>query len=268
MCALQTGKAVRFSVCAATVSRSCGSLPFTLRNGSGSRAGDFTAGFPSRRRPRLHQRVGAPRGPAFLSPIRWTICERSSGVPQSTQSASNRLTCKRTPPCSTTAIASSTGRTQSVSNRSAATPAQHPSRPKGNLHQPISHESNMRSGWLLSAAATAGLIVEDRRIANSFETAVVRLRWGERISQIGASYTLVPLVAGYYGFGVLTDHAKGARDRRPRHRVLLDSLIVAGVLKEVFRRNRPTKTDLAIFGAAETRSFGPRPSRCGPSHRW
>jgi len=93
--------------------------------------------------------------------------------------------------------------------------------------------------WLLSAAATAGLIVEDRRIANSFENSRGQVRWGERISQIGASYTLVPLVAGYYGFGVLTDHAKAREIGVLGTESLLDSLIVAGVLKEVFRRNRP-----------------------------
>src|SRR6266850_1604758 len=106
--------------------------------------------------------------------------------------------------------------------------------------------------WLLSAAATAGLIVEDRRIANSFENSRGQVRWGGRISQIGASYTLVPLVAGYYAFGVLTDHAKAREIGVLGTESLLDSLIVAGVLKEVFRRNRPDENRPGDFWGGGT----------------
>jgi membrane-associated phospholipid phosphatase len=106
--------------------------------------------------------------------------------------------------------------------------------------------------WLLSAAATAGLIVEDRRIANSFENSRGQVRWGGRISQIGASYTLVPLVAGYYGVGVLTDHAKAREIGVLGTESLLDSLIVAGVLKEVFRRNRPDENRPGDFWGGGT----------------
>src|SRR5438132_14049272 len=45
--------------------------------------------------------------------------------------------------------------------------------------------------WLISAAATASLIVADRHIANSFENSRGQVRWGGRISNIGPSYTLV-----------------------------------------------------------------------------
>jgi membrane-associated phospholipid phosphatase len=101
--------------------------------------------------------------------------------------------------------------------------------------------------WLLSGAVTAGLIAADRRISDSFENSRGQVRWGGRISQIGASYTLVPLVAGYYGFGVLTDHAKAREIGVLGAESLLDSLIVAGVLKEVFRRNRPDENKPGDF---------------------
>jgi len=101
--------------------------------------------------------------------------------------------------------------------------------------------------WLLSGVVTAGLIVADRRIANSFENSRGQVKWGGRISQIGASYTLVPLVAGYYGFGVLADHAKAREIGVLGTESLLDSLIVAGVLKEVFRRNRPDESKPGDF---------------------
>lgn len=101
--------------------------------------------------------------------------------------------------------------------------------------------------WLLSGVVTAGLIVADHRIANSFENSQGQVKWGGRISQIGASYTLVPLVAGYYVFGVLADHAKAREIGVLGTESLLDSLIVAGVLKEVFRRNRPDESKPGDF---------------------
>jgi membrane-associated phospholipid phosphatase len=106
--------------------------------------------------------------------------------------------------------------------------------------------------WLLSGAVTAGLIAADHHIANSFENSNGQVQWGGRISQIGAAYTLVPLVAGYYGFGVLTDHAKAREIGILGTESLLDSLIVAGVLKEVFRRNRPDENDPGEFWGGGT----------------
>jgi membrane-associated phospholipid phosphatase len=101
--------------------------------------------------------------------------------------------------------------------------------------------------WLLSGAVTAGLIAADRHIANSLENSNGQVKWGGRISHIGAAYTLVPLVAGYYGFGVLTDNAKAREIGVLGTESLLDSLIVAGVLKQVFRRNRPDEHDPGKF---------------------
>jgi len=101
--------------------------------------------------------------------------------------------------------------------------------------------------WLLSAAATAGLIAADRHIANSVANSRGQVRWGGRISNIGASYTLVPLVAGYYGFGVWRDHAKAREIGVLGTESLLDSLIVAGILKEAVRRNRPDDKDPGEF---------------------
>jgi membrane-associated phospholipid phosphatase len=101
--------------------------------------------------------------------------------------------------------------------------------------------------WLLSAGAIGGLIAADHHIANSFENSSGQVRWGGRISNIGASYTLVPLVAGYYGYGVWKDHAKAREIGVLGTESLVDSLIVAGVLKEVAQRRRPDQTDAGEF---------------------
>jgi len=106
--------------------------------------------------------------------------------------------------------------------------------------------------WLLAGGVTAGLIASDHHITNALENSNGQVQWGGRISQIGAAYTLVPLVAGYYGFGVLTNHAKAREIGVLGTESLLDSLIVAGVLKEVFRRNRPDEGEPGEFWGGGT----------------
>ena len=101
--------------------------------------------------------------------------------------------------------------------------------------------------WIVFTAVTGGLIAADHHIADAFENSRGQLRWGGRISNIGASYTLVPLVAGYYGYGVWRDHAKAREIGVLGTESLIDSLIVAGVLKEVFRRSRPSEPESGEF---------------------
>src|SRR5438105_1000430 len=62
--------------------------------------------------------------------------------------------------------------------------------------------------WLLPTAATGGLIAADTHIANAFENSRGQVRWGGRVSNIGASYTLIPIVAGSYVYGAWRDNAK------------------------------------------------------------
>jgi membrane-associated phospholipid phosphatase len=106
--------------------------------------------------------------------------------------------------------------------------------------------------WLIFGAATGGLIAADRHIADSFENSKGQVRWSGRISNIGASYTLIPLLAGYYGYGVLRDHAKAREIGVLGAESLLDGLIVAGVLKEAMRRNRPDDKNPGDFWGGGT----------------
>ncbi len=106
--------------------------------------------------------------------------------------------------------------------------------------------------WLLSVAAVGGLIAADHQIADAFENSQGQVRWGGRISNIGASYTLVPLVAAYYGYGVWRDHAKAREIGVLGTESLLDSLIVAGVLKLAVRRDRPNDKEPGEFWESGT----------------
>jgi len=106
--------------------------------------------------------------------------------------------------------------------------------------------------WLVPIAVTGALIASDTHIANAFENSRGQVRWGGRISNIGASYTLIPIVAGSYFYGAWRNNPKGREIGVLGTESLLDSLIVAGVLKEVFRRNRPDEKNPGDFWGGGT----------------
>jgi len=120
------------------------------------------------------------------------------------------------------------------------------------LTSPFHIDRQNAKWWLLFGATTGGLIAADHHIADLFENSRGQVRWGGRISNIGASYTLIPIVAGYYGYGVLRDHAKAREIGVLGTESLLDGLIVAGVLKEVTRRNRPDESHPGNFWGGGT----------------
>jgi membrane-associated phospholipid phosphatase len=106
--------------------------------------------------------------------------------------------------------------------------------------------------WLVPTAVTGGLIAADTHIANAFENSRGQVRWGGRISNVGAAYTLIPIVAGSYVYGAWRDDAKAREIGVLGTESLVDSLIVAGVLKEVFRRNRPDEKHAGDFWGGGT----------------
>jgi membrane-associated phospholipid phosphatase len=106
--------------------------------------------------------------------------------------------------------------------------------------------------WLVPIAVTGAFIAADTHIADAFENSRGQVRWGGRISDIGASYTLIPIIAGSYVYGAWRDNPKGREIGVLGTESLLDSLIVVGVLKEVFRRNRPDEKNPGDFWGGGT----------------
>ncbi len=96
--------------------------------------------------------------------------------------------------------------------------------------------------WIGFGAVTGALIATDHRTSTAFENSRGEIAWGNHISQIGASYTLIPLVAGFYGYGVLRDDPKAREVGVLGTEALLDGLIVMELLKTATRRNRPDST--------------------------
>jgi len=102
---------------------------------------------------------------------------------------------------------------------------------------------HMRRGdaiwWLGFGAATAALVATDHRTINTFENGRTQVKWASNISRVGAVYTLIPVTAGFYAFGVGLDDPKARETGVLGAEAMIDSVIVSQVLKTVARRNRP-----------------------------
>jgi membrane-associated phospholipid phosphatase len=93
--------------------------------------------------------------------------------------------------------------------------------------------------WIGFGAITAALIATDHRTSTVLENSKGQVTWGNNLSNIGTGYTLAPLIAGFYTFGVLRDDPKARETAILGGEALLDSLIVVEVLKPIAGRNRP-----------------------------
>lgn len=93
--------------------------------------------------------------------------------------------------------------------------------------------------WVTLGAATAALVATDRTTIHTFENSPSQVRWANHVSNVGATYTVIPVVAGFYGFGIWRDNPKARETGVLGAEALLDSLIVVEVLKTVAGRNRP-----------------------------
>lgn len=93
--------------------------------------------------------------------------------------------------------------------------------------------------WIGFGAATAVLIATDHHTSTLLENSKGQVSWGNRLSNIGATYTVVPLIAGFYGYGVLGDDPKAREVGVLGAEAVLDSLIVVSVLKPIAGRSRP-----------------------------
>jgi membrane-associated phospholipid phosphatase len=93
--------------------------------------------------------------------------------------------------------------------------------------------------WIGFGGLTAALIATDHRTSTLLENSKGQVTWGNNLSKIGASYTLVPVVAAFYAFGAFEDNPKAREVGVLGGEAMLDSLIVVSVLKPIAGRNRP-----------------------------
>lgn len=102
--------------------------------------------------------------------------------------------------------------------------------------------------WIGFGAVTAALVATDHHTIKTFENSPGQITWGGRVSDIGTEYTLVPLVAGFYGYGVWKQNAQAREVGVLGAESLIDALIVVSVLKEVAGRNRPDNPQIGERG--------------------
>jgi len=93
--------------------------------------------------------------------------------------------------------------------------------------------------WAGIGAVTAALIVTDRRTAHVLENRPTQIRWANNVAHLGAAYTVLPVMAGFYLYGVSADNEKARETGILGGEALIDGLIVAQVLKLAAGRNRP-----------------------------
>jgi len=93
--------------------------------------------------------------------------------------------------------------------------------------------------WLLAGTATAALVATDNHTINTFKNAPTQLQYSNDVSRVGAGYTVLPVVAGFYLAGAIFDDAKARETGVLGAEALLDGLIVQSVLKPIAGRDRP-----------------------------
>lgn len=111
---------------------------------------------------------------------------------------------------------------------------------KGIWTAPFHMHSENAGWWLGFGAATAALVASDQQSA--LRPNPSRVSWSNGVSNIGTSYTLVPLMAGFYGFGVFREDPKAREVGVLGTEALVDSLITVEILKLAAGRNRPDAT--------------------------
>jgi membrane-associated phospholipid phosphatase len=91
--------------------------------------------------------------------------------------------------------------------------------------------------WVGIGAATAAFIATDQ--SNALQPTPSTVSFSNGASNIGTSYTLAPLLAGFYGYGVFRNDPKAREVGVLGTEALIDTLIVSAVLKPIAGRNRP-----------------------------
>jgi len=101
--------------------------------------------------------------------------------------------------------------------------------------------------WLLFGGAAAALIATDHKVESDLSAHGSLVSNSTTVSRIGAPYTVIPVIAGLYIAGALTDNAKARETAMLGTEAALDGLIVVEGLKLATRRSRPLEKEGQFF---------------------
>jgi undecaprenyl-diphosphatase len=97
--------------------------------------------------------------------------------------------------------------------------------------------------WLIFGGSTAALIAADRHIEKSAPDTSTLVRAGTDASDLGASYTLLPIAAGFYFIGTSSSNEHFRETGLLSFEALADTSIVQLVIKSATDRARPLEGD-------------------------
>jgi membrane-associated phospholipid phosphatase len=92
---------------------------------------------------------------------------------------------------------------------------------------------------MVFGASLGVLIANDQKIATQLPNTVDQVAISKDVSNVGAVYTVLPITVGFYIGGVIGQNAKARETGVLAGEAVLDTLIVAGVLKVATQRPRP-----------------------------
>jgi membrane-associated phospholipid phosphatase len=97
--------------------------------------------------------------------------------------------------------------------------------------------------WLTFSAITGVLVATDRRTSRQLPNTADQRTFSRDLSQLGAAYTLIPILGGFYVSGVLAKDAKLRGTGLLGGEAVVDALVVSEVLKLATGRQRPLVGD-------------------------
>lgn len=93
--------------------------------------------------------------------------------------------------------------------------------------------------WAMFGGGTAALIATDQRTSRALPNTTSQVTWSKHFSEIGATYTTLPVAGGLYLFGRIQNNPKAREAGVLGAEALLDSYMVATIMKIAAGRERP-----------------------------
>lgn len=93
--------------------------------------------------------------------------------------------------------------------------------------------------WVLFGGATGALIAADYHLSTQLPNSNDQKAFSSNVSQIGATYTVLPVAAGFYAFGAFKDDPKARETGALGFEAVADAAITVAIMKAIFARERP-----------------------------
>jgi membrane-associated phospholipid phosphatase len=110
---------------------------------------------------------------------------------------------------------------------------------KGMWTSPFHINRENSKWWGLFVGSSAAFIPMDKRLSNGLPNTLSQISFSKNVSQIGATYTTLPIAGALYLYGRKKNDAKAREVGVLGAEALLDSAIVVSVLKVAAGRERP-----------------------------